>query len=66
MLKQGFGAMVDDDEKPEHPDEPRYVQSTPRLYTSNLMQGRKEIIIVHAGAEYRLRITSQNKLILTK
>ncbi len=31
-----------------------------------LMQGRREIVIVHAGLTYRLRITSNNKLILTK
>lgn len=31
-----------------------------------LMQGRREIVIVHDGLNYRLRITSNNKLILTK
>lgn len=31
-----------------------------------LMAGQREIIIVHDGEEYRLRITSNNKLILTK
>ncbi len=32
----------------------------------SLFQGRKEVVIVHDGHEYRLRITRQNKLILTK
>jgi hemin uptake protein HemP len=31
-----------------------------------LFGGRKEIVIVHDGEEYRLRITRNNKLILTK
>jgi len=31
-----------------------------------LFQGRREIIIVHHGQEYRLRITRADKLILTK
>jgi hemin uptake protein HemP len=34
--------------------------------SASLFQGRQEIVIVHAGHEYRLRITRQNKLILTK
>jgi len=31
-----------------------------------IFQGRREIIIVHHGQEYRLRITRADKLILTK
>lgn len=31
-----------------------------------LFSGAREIIIEHAGVEYRLRLTSQDKLILTK
>jgi len=31
-----------------------------------LMEGKKEIIIVHFGEDYRLRVTSQGKLMLTK
>ena len=31
-----------------------------------LFQGRREIIIVHRGQQYRLRITKADKLILTK
>jgi hemin uptake protein HemP len=31
-----------------------------------LMQGRRAVVIVHDGAPHRLRVTSNNKLILTK
>lgn len=31
-----------------------------------LMNGQREIVIVHAGLRYRLRITANDKLILTK
>jgi hemin uptake protein HemP len=37
-----------------------------RLTSIELMNGGREIVIEHAGCEYRLRVTSQNKLILTK
>ncbi|WP_407518809.1 hemin uptake protein HemP [Methylobacterium oryzisoli] len=30
------------------------------------MSGRREVIILHAGERYRLRITANDKLILTK
>lgn len=34
--------------------------------SQELFGDRQEIIILHAGEEYRLRITSNGKLILTK
>ncbi len=34
--------------------------------SSVLFQGNQEIVIRHDGQDYRLRITRQNKLILTK
>ena len=34
--------------------------------SASLFQGRREIVIVHHGQEYRLRITRADKLILTK
>jgi hemin uptake protein HemP len=37
-----------------------------QLASAALFQGRREIIIVHHGQEYRLRITRADKLILTK
>ena len=36
------------------------------LTTEELFGSRQEIVIVHQGDEYRLRITRNNKLILTK
>ncbi len=36
------------------------------LDSKALLQGQKEIIIMHGDVEYRLRKTSQDKLILTK
>ena len=36
------------------------------LPSAALFQGRREIVIVHHGQEYRLRITRAGKLILTK
>lgn len=38
----------------------------PVWQASDLFQGRNEIVIQHAGQKYRLRVTQQNKLILTK
>lgn len=36
------------------------------IASHELFRGAQEIIIVHHNEEYRLRITRQNKLILTK
>lgn len=42
--------------------------SPPRLVyqSSELLQGRREVWIEHAGEMYRLRVTSAGKLYLTK
>ena len=37
-----------------------------RIVSSELFRGRREIVIVHRGQEYRLHITKADKLILTK
>jgi hemin uptake protein HemP len=37
-----------------------------RIELADLLGGRREAIIIHNGAEYRLRVTSNGKLILTK
>ncbi len=37
-----------------------------RIVSSDLFRGRREIVIVHRGQEYRLHITKADKLILTK
>ncbi len=40
--------------------------TTPCFHSHELFCGRREVCIEHAGQMYRLRITRQNKLILTK
>lgn len=42
------------------PREPR------RIDSPTLFDGSREVVIVHQGQEYRLRITRADKLILTK
>ena len=37
-----------------------------RITTAELMHGTREIIVLHRGEEYLLRITKAGKLILTK
>jgi hemin uptake protein HemP len=37
-----------------------------RLASTELFRGRRVIVIVHRGQEYRLHITKADKLILTK
>ena len=56
-------------ERPKQPPEPvvRVVWSQRRrIRTIDLMQGEREIILLHQGEEYLLRITKTGKLILTK
>lgn len=36
------------------------------ISSESLFSGARELVISHAGGEYRLRLTSQGKLILTK
>lgn len=40
--------------------------SRPRLSSQDLFRGGREVVILHAGQEYLLRITRMDKLILTK
>lgn len=41
--------------------------SDPRVLTSaDLLRGAREVVILHAGEAYRLRLTSRDRLILTK
>lgn len=41
-------------------------RDTPRLNTAQLFRHCNEIVIEHRGEHYRLRLTRQDKLILTK
>ena len=38
----------------------------PRIPVADLLGGGREAVLVHESAEYRLRLTSNGKLILTK
>ena len=55
--------QMTDDDKPATPSVPRVGEK--RVSTKELFAGgHTEILIVHEGLEYRLRITKQNRLIL--
>jgi hemin uptake protein HemP len=56
--------MNDSPVKPSS-DSPNVVQ-TPVFDVRELLAGGREVIIIHAGERYRLRITANDKLILTK
>lgn len=45
--------------------EPSPDRPTIRLTSSTILQGRREVEILHAGRIYRLRLTASGKLILT-
>jgi len=55
---------MDSTRKPNSPSERGL--SVPRIDASTLLSASREIILVHNEQEYRLRITSNDKLILTK
>jgi hemin uptake protein HemP len=48
------------------PAGPPATEAQRQVPSAALFQGRREIVIVHHGQEYRLRITRADKLILTK
>jgi hemin uptake protein HemP len=56
-------AMSDIAEEPGHAGKSETVK---QMQVHELMGNDREVIIVHQGEEYRLRLTSNNKLILTK
>ena len=49
----------------EHQKRPE-VDDTPVLESQALFRGGSEVIIRHQGADYRMKITRQGKLILNK
>ncbi|HCK19426.1 MAG TPA: hemin uptake protein HemP [Thalassospira sp.] len=55
--------MSDIAEEPGHAGKSETVK---QMQVQDLMGDDREVIIVHQGEEYRLRLTSNNKLILTK
>jgi hemin uptake protein HemP len=57
--------MMNDNPIKSPPDSPRIAQ-TPVFDVRELLGGGREVIIIHAGERYRLRVTANDKLILTK
>ncbi|MFQ5535676.1 MAG: hemin uptake protein HemP [Sphingomonadales bacterium] len=55
-----------DHKRPPAPEAQPPPKQTPRISSQDLLAGGREIVIVHGDVEYRLRLTSQDKLILTK
>jgi hemin uptake protein HemP len=53
-------------EKAEDEPETGGRYTTARITSTDLFHGRREVVIVHHGTEYRLHITKADKLILTK
>lgn len=54
---------------PSKPETTQPLPSLPqrrRISSTELMQGAREVVIMHEGEEYVLRITKTGKLILTK
>jgi len=74
-MKTGFGQFggatrvmgvgKDGDDARAEPDAPS-TEKLPQYDTDTLFAGRREIVIHHAGAAYRMKITRQGKLILNK
>jgi hemin uptake protein HemP len=48
------------------PDQHRTSDSPAVLRSEDVLKGAREVVIQHAGEAYRLRLTSNGKLILTK
>lgn len=45
---------------------PRPRHARPHVSSEQLLHGARELVIEHAGQEYHLRLTRNDKLILTK
>jgi hemin uptake protein HemP len=50
----------------QNADEAQRAPNLPRLRSTDLLSGQREAIIEHGQEQYRLRLTSNGKLILTK
>ncbi|HEV7268899.1 MAG TPA: hemin uptake protein HemP [Falsiroseomonas sp.] len=57
---------MNDQQAPSEPRSGEAPVSPPMLSSVELLRGAREVIIVHAGENYRLRLTSRDRLILTK
>ncbi len=58
--------MSRDDAEQAMPKQTPAVPKLRRLKVSELLAGEREVIMEHDGQDYRLRITANGKLILTK
>lgn len=58
--------MSRDDPDRARATRPPAVRPPRRLKVSDLLEGDREAILEHDGQDYRLRITANGKLILTK
>lgn len=58
---------TDDDQTPRnaYPERVQPIRRTRRLRSTELLHPGEDLIIEHAGRDYRLRVTSNGKLILT-
>jgi len=61
---KGAGGMVAP--APARSAQPAVPRDARRLQSADLLAGGREAVIVHGQDEYRLRVTSNGKLILTK
>lgn len=61
--QEGYGPVPAKNEGTRHRDSAEPRRSVP---SEQLFEGARELIIFHDGCEYVLRLTRQNKLILTK
>lgn len=52
--------------RPSSPADPPARAITRRIESARLLQGARELVIEHLGGEYHLRLTRNDKLILTK
>lgn len=58
--------MTDNSPEPTRFPRPAAVPASPRVVSSELFRGQREVVIVHRNQKYRLSITKADKLILTK
>ena len=61
----GPTAMNDSDPPAEEIHAARAERAPPRYSSEQLFEGARQLVIVHGGREYSLRLTATNKLILT-
>lgn len=56
---------MDEESRSGRNDQLRAAEAPRRIQSNTLLNRQKELVIVHNGREYRLRLTRNGKLILT-